>query len=136
MIRIRSKTEGFRRCGVAHPATWMEYEDDRFSPKELEILKAESMLQVQTGEAAEAGKSGGEPAGYSNKKLAAILTRMGVDIPKGAKKTDLEALIDSALAEPAPAKPAEDDKEAIIPLVRNAAGNLGIPVTADAGGKG
>jgi len=47
MIRIKSKKDGFRRCGIAHPATPMEYPDDRFSKEELRILKAEPMLVVE-----------------------------------------------------------------------------------------
>ena len=46
MIRIISKREGFRRCGVAHPKAATEYHDDRFSKKELLILEAEPMLTV------------------------------------------------------------------------------------------
>jgi hypothetical protein len=47
MIRITSKSEGFRRCGVVHPSTATEYPDERFSKKELEVLKAEPMLVVE-----------------------------------------------------------------------------------------
>ncbi len=104
MIRIRSKTEGFRRCGVAFSAAWKNYEDGAFTPEELEILEGEPMLQVQTGEEAE--DSGGS-SGLTCKKLTAILARMGVDVPKPpVKKADLEALLDQALNTPAPAAPA------------------------------
>jgi len=48
MIRIRSRKPGFRRCGVAHPAEWIEHPDDAFSAEQLEILSAEPMLQVET----------------------------------------------------------------------------------------
>lgn len=47
MIRIISKKDGFRRCGVAHPETATDYEDDRFTTKELERLENEPMLIVQ-----------------------------------------------------------------------------------------
>lgn len=105
MIRIRSKQEGFRRCGVAHPAEWTEYPDDRFSAEELEVLMAEPMLQVQTGAAVE--DSGGA-TGLTCKKLTAILARMGVEVPKPpVRKADLEALLDKTLAEPAPAEAPE-----------------------------
>jgi Mu-like prophage FluMu N-terminal domain len=46
MITITSKKDGFRRCGIAHPATAIEYPDKQFSKKELEILEKESMLTV------------------------------------------------------------------------------------------
>lgn len=47
MIRIKSKKDGFRRCGVAHPEQWTEYPDDRFNAKEMNILKNEPMLFVE-----------------------------------------------------------------------------------------
>ena len=47
MIRIISKYHNFRRCGIAHPKEATEYSDDRFSVKELKILKAEPMLTVE-----------------------------------------------------------------------------------------
>lgn len=46
MIRITSKRDGFRRCGVAHPAKPTEHPNDKFSKKELVKLKADSMLIV------------------------------------------------------------------------------------------
>ena len=47
MIRITSRVDGFRRCGVAHPKAATEYADDRFSKLELKILQAEPMLTVE-----------------------------------------------------------------------------------------
>ena len=49
MIRIVSKREGFRRCGVAHSRTAVDYADDHWSEEELERLKAEPMLVVTEG---------------------------------------------------------------------------------------
>jgi hypothetical protein len=46
MIRITSKKDGFRRCGIAHPAKPQEYPNDKFSKKELAVLKADPMLIV------------------------------------------------------------------------------------------
>ncbi|MFZ4221393.1 HI1506-related protein [Enterobacter ludwigii] len=45
-VRITSKSEGFRRCGVDHtckPTTWP---DDKFTPAQLKQLQAEPMLIV------------------------------------------------------------------------------------------
>jgi len=56
MIRIISKKDGFRRCGVAHPETATDYSDDKFTKKELERLKNEPMLIVQKLPDAEPGK--------------------------------------------------------------------------------
>ena len=47
MIRITAKAEGFRRAGVAHPATPTEYADDAFTAAQLAQLKAEPMLTVE-----------------------------------------------------------------------------------------
>lgn len=46
MITITSKKAGFRRCGIAHPDLASSYEDDSFTPEQLEILQAEPMLTV------------------------------------------------------------------------------------------
>jgi hypothetical protein len=50
MITIKSKQEGFRRCGVAHSVEAKSYPDDRFTEEELLILKSEPMLIVTTEE--------------------------------------------------------------------------------------
>lgn len=47
MIRITSKREGFRRCGIAHSKTPKEYPDDKFTKEQLAALKAEPMLMVE-----------------------------------------------------------------------------------------
>jgi len=47
MIRIRSKKEGFRRCGIAHGEKQKEYADERFTREQLATLKAEPMLMVE-----------------------------------------------------------------------------------------
>lgn len=46
MIRIRSKREGFRRCGIAHSEKPTDYRDDKFTKQQLAQLKAEPMLFV------------------------------------------------------------------------------------------
>ncbi len=47
MIRISSKREGFRRCGMAHSVAPVEYPDSRWSPVELTQLLNEPMLTVE-----------------------------------------------------------------------------------------
>ena len=47
MIRIKSKKDGFRRCGIAHSKEAVQYPDDRFSAGELAVLRAEPMLTVE-----------------------------------------------------------------------------------------
>lgn len=50
MIIISSKKDGFRRCGVAHPAAPTEYPDGSFTPEQLTQLQAEPMLVVAVKE--------------------------------------------------------------------------------------
>ena len=47
MLRITSKKEGFRRCGIAHPMAAVEYNDDQFTQEQLACLQAEPMLVVE-----------------------------------------------------------------------------------------
>lgn len=47
MIRIKSKQNNFRRCGMSHPAEAVEYPDDKFTKEEVAILQAEPMLIVE-----------------------------------------------------------------------------------------
>lgn len=47
MIRITAKKDGFRRCGIAHSKTAVDYPDSKFEKDQLEILKKEPMLVVQ-----------------------------------------------------------------------------------------
>jgi hypothetical protein len=58
MIRIRSKRAGFRRCGIAHSDQWTEHPDEKFTKKQLEILQAEPMLQVEVAQGKPKGASG------------------------------------------------------------------------------
>ena len=46
MIKIKSKREGFRRCGVAHTKEPVEHADDKFSVEEITALEADPMLTV------------------------------------------------------------------------------------------
>lgn len=48
-IRIRSKKDGFRRAGHTFSEAAQLYPDDAFTPEELERIKAEPMLLVETG---------------------------------------------------------------------------------------
>ncbi len=46
MIRIVSRQEGFRRCGIAHSVAPTDYPDEQFTADELERLLDEPMLVV------------------------------------------------------------------------------------------
>lgn len=46
-LRITAKpAEGFRRCGVHHPANAVDYPEGRFSAAEIRVLKNEANLVV------------------------------------------------------------------------------------------
>lgn len=46
LIRIISKKEGFRRCGISHSEEPKFYPDNRFTKPQLKQLQAEPMLIV------------------------------------------------------------------------------------------
>jgi hypothetical protein len=46
MIRIISKKEGFRRCGIAFSGTPVDYPNDTFTAQQIAALEAEPMLVV------------------------------------------------------------------------------------------
>ena len=109
MIRIQSKKDGFRRCGMAHPKGPVDYPEDRFTAEELAILKAEPMLTV-TVEAERDIKTSNDTvleafrlglAGKTVEELKASLTAAGIAVPSGAKKADLvELLVKDTLEKP------------------------------------
>lgn len=70
MIRIKSEKAGFRRCGIAHPAQWVEYPDGRFSDEELKRLEAEPMLKVEKA-------AGGEEKGQEGKTEGSVKKKGG-----------------------------------------------------------
>lgn len=46
MIQIKSKYDGFRRCGVAHTKAGHEFSDDFFTDDQIKQLKNDPMLTV------------------------------------------------------------------------------------------
>ena len=95
MIRITSKRDGFRRCGIAHPKGATEYPDDRFSQEQLETLKAEPMLVVEEIEGgSEGGKADPGPESMTVAQLKEELADK-TEIPANAKKADLVELVKS-----------------------------------------
>ncbi|MEQ8585243.1 MAG: HI1506-related protein [Thalassobaculaceae bacterium] len=76
ILRILSKKPGFRRAGIAHPDTPMIYPADRFTEKQLDLLRGEPKLDVIETE-------GGLPEGFE-------LPKDG--IPDAELKARIEAL--------------------------------------------
>ncbi len=81
MIIITSKKDGFRRCGVAHPAEPTDFPDGTFTPEQIEILRNEPMLVVQEEDEAEEK--------FTDKQVPA---RQLVALVKQASAEDLERL--------------------------------------------
>lgn len=61
IIRIKSKRDGYHRCGVAHPKVATQHPAERFTDAELERLQADPVLTVELldGELVEPGSAGG-----------------------------------------------------------------------------
>jgi hypothetical protein len=79
---------------VSHSDKWKEYEDNAFTEEQLEALKAEPMLQVESG--------GGETVlpSYEDITEAQIVDRlddMKVDRAGAKNKKDHYALLEQAL---------------------------------------
>lgn len=47
MIKITAKKDGFRRAGMAHPASPTLHADDAFTPEQLAAIETEPMLVVE-----------------------------------------------------------------------------------------
>jgi len=98
MIRITSKVDGYRRCGVLHPARPTEYEDGRFTEEELAVLQADPLLTVEVEPSGPpAGNTGHlDPEsleGMTAAQLKKLAEDMGLDIPDKAAKKQLIELI-------------------------------------------
>jgi len=85
-VTITAKKDGFRRCGMAHPASPVEHPDGTFTEKELEILRAEPMLVVQEVSAKDPLEA------MTKDKLVALLTEKGASFDPKAKKDELLAI--------------------------------------------
>jgi hypothetical protein len=94
MIRITSKRDGFRRCGLAHGKEPAEYPDDFFPDAQMEVLRKEPMLVVQEGLADDGVLAESKaPDKMTMPELKALLDKLKVDYPANAKKTELVELV-------------------------------------------
>lgn len=100
MIRITSQKNGFRRCGVAHSKEPTEYQDDKFSKKELLLLKEEKKLVVEVVE-----DKPTKPPKPSAEELverlakAESLEALEALLPKGEKRKTVKDAYDKRKAE-------------------------------------
>jgi len=96
IVRIKSKRDGYRRCGISHPRLATDHPAERFTESMLAKLQADPVLTVELidgelpGPAQEsAGQGGGSESGDTGSKTGQEGTA-----PAPAKPT-----------KPAPAKP-------------------------------
>ncbi|MCL6612624.1 MAG: hypothetical protein K6T66_13905 [Peptococcaceae bacterium] len=61
-LKIISLKDGFRRCGIEHPAKPVIYPEGTFTKEQVKKLKAEPMLIVEEVEAAKKKGSNDPPA--------------------------------------------------------------------------
>lgn len=134
IVRIKSKRDGYRRCGIVHPRLATDHPAERFTEGMLAKLKADPVLSVELldGEAPGAAPLGGgqtgdsEPVGDGGAtgtatsaapakpvKPAAAKPRAGGGSAKpAAKKATKPAAKPKAPTKPAD-KPAAKDDQAI-----------------------
>ncbi|WP_370621270.1 HI1506-related protein [Citrobacter cronae] len=95
-VQITARRDGFRRLGMAHSASTVTYPDDRFTPEELRILKAEpNLIVTEVADIADA-------ASMEVKLKAALgeiieLKDKLIDI--NAEKFELKSQLDASLAQ-------------------------------------
>lgn len=89
MIRITAKQDGFRRAGMAHSMSPVDYPYDTFSPEQLESLSAEPMLVVEfLAEVATTTASQIETVvSEQTYRVVDVADQAAVTIPVVAKKT-------------------------------------------------
>jgi hypothetical protein len=92
MIRITSKRDGFRRCGIAHSKAPVDHPDNRFTEEEIGILQAEPMLTVEI-----VGNDNAPEMTVA--EIKAQLDKLGVVYDAKMKKADLAALLAGAIDE-------------------------------------
>lgn len=107
MILVKSKTDGFRRCGVAHSTTGKQFADDDFTEEQLEILGSDPELLVkhlpdQPGpDDDEEAKARKILKKMTNDKLKKECGAIGVEYPEDATKAVLiDLLIENTAPEP------------------------------------
>ena len=93
MIEIKSMQEGFRRCGVAHSETAIQYSGDHFTDEQLKELKAEPMLVVTEVPGCTTEEDREVFERQTVKDLKASLDQLEIEYPVNAKKAELIDLI-------------------------------------------
>ena len=93
MIRISSRKEGFRRCGVAHPKGVVDYPDGQWTEEQLAALRAEPMLVVTSITTGDAGGDKPIQANAAQSIELAKAAATGEDLDKLAKGEDRKSVL-------------------------------------------
>ena len=124
IVRIKSKRDGYRRCGISHPRLATDHPAERFTESMLAKLQADPVLTVELidgemptpapesagqGGGAEPGDTGNNAAQEGANPAPAKPTRAEPAKPKAVKAGAKPAA--KAPAKPA-AKPAAQDEQA------------------------
>lgn len=104
-LKITSKKDGFRRCGVEHPDKAVVHPDGKFNPEQIRRLKAEPMLIVEeifesgTGNTDNSGKNTLNPVKNLNAKDAIKqIENLSLDELKQVIATDERTTVRQAAA--------------------------------------
>lgn len=125
IIRITSKLDGFRRCGIGHPKAATDHPADRFTEAELERLQADPVLTVELldGELLDPDADGGSALADPGKDAkppvqpkpakapAAKAAKAGGSAKAAAKKPAAKPATKPATAPAAESQPAAKDGE-------------------------
>lgn len=101
MIRITSKADGFRRCGVAHPSTATDHPNKAFTAEQLQILQAEPMLMVQimpdeSSQGSQSGSGKNYPMNSSDTQAKIKAAATLEEVEELSKDDDRKGVMDAA----------------------------------------
>ncbi|EEW1956139.1 HI1506-related protein [Escherichia coli] len=117
-VQITARRDGFRRLGMAHSASTVTYPDDRFTPEELRILKAEPNLIVTEMKDVVGTQTSSSELSEAHGRIAELEAGM---LAQNQDINDLKTQLDSVTAErdqllaaqasPAPSEPTSAEPE-------------------------
>lgn len=117
-VQITARRDGFRRLGMAHSASTVTYPDDRFTPEELRILKAEPNLIVTEMKDVVGTQTSSSELSEPHGRIAELEAGM---LAQNQDINDLKTQLDSVTAErdqllaaqasPAPSEPTSAEPE-------------------------
>lgn len=90
ILRITSKRAGFRRAGIEHPATPTDHPIEAFTPEQLAMLKAETIMltveEIEVAKSKDAPKNEPPPVSVKAEAGGAVTEAPPVEAVKAAPK--------------------------------------------------